>query len=129
MTIDDFARDATHVLVADAGVIFALRVGKPGFRETEGQAIFPQKIFLLESEPGIWVVQNRRPGIGGMRSAIGMQDLVHHNRGILPGFVGINGDRLQYAVGAVSLGLPGRTTIESPVWDLLQSGKGFEVLN
>ena len=58
-----------------------------------------------------------------------MQNLAHHDCSILFGDVRINGNRLQYAVGAVSLCLPGRAAIESPVWDLFQSRKAFEILN
>src|ERR1700740_3215391 len=129
MRIDNFASDTPNVFVADAGIVFTLWIWKTGWREAERTPIFPQKILLLEAEPSIRVIENSCSSIGGVRGAVGMQNLVHYDGSILLGNIGINGNRLQHAIGAMPLGLPCRAAVEPPLRYLFQCRKVVEILN
>src|SRR5215469_133734 len=52
--------DVADVVVADSGVIRALRRGIPAGRETERPAVLIEEIFLLETEPRVGIVENGR---------------------------------------------------------------------
>ncbi len=127
--VHDLAGDVAHVLVADAGVVFALGLGIAFFRETEGPAVHHEEILLLETEPRVGIVQDGGAGIGGMRRAVGMHDFAEDEGGVGLGGVRIAGDGLEDAVGAVALGLPGGAAVKSPVRKHLQRRKAVEIFD
>ena len=132
MLFDDFAGDVTDGLVADAGVIFALRIRESveASGETERTAVFVEEIFLLEAEPGAGIVQDGCASVALMRShTIGHHHFAHDQSAVLAGGVGINGHRLQDTVGATSLSLAGRTAVEIPEGQLLQLRKALKILD
>ena len=122
MRVDDLTGDAADVLVADAGVVLALRGREAAAgREAEGHAVLVEEVFLLEAEPGAGVVEDGGTGVRRMRGdAIGHHDLAHHQHAVLLGAVGVDRDRLEQAVGAAAFGLPRRAAVEAPVGQLLQ---------
>ena len=132
MLFDDFAGDVTDGLVADAGVIFALRIRESveASGETERPAVLIEEILLLETEPGAGVVQDGCASVALMRShTIGHHHFAHDQNAVLAGGVGINGHRLQDTVGATSLSLAGRTAVEIPEGQLLQLRKALKILD
>src|SRR5215472_1060948 len=75
--------DVADVVVADSGVIRALRRGIPAGRETERPAVLIEEIFLLETEPRVGIVENGRALVGGMRRlAVGHHDFAHYQHAI-----------------------------------------------
>ncbi len=129
MFFDDFASDATDVAVADTSIVGALWSGIAGFREAKRAAILVQEVFLFEAEPGIGVVQNGGASVGGMGCAISQVDFAHHKHAVFAGAIGEHGNGLQHAIRVVPLGLPGRTTVESPVWKFFQLGEVIVLLD
>ena len=127
---DDLARDATDVRVADAGVVRALRRRITVRGETERTAVLVEEIFLLEAEPGAFVIEDGRTLVGGVRGlAIGHHDFAHYQRAVFPRGIRIDSDRLQHAIGAVAFGLIGRRTVEAPERKLFQRRKLVEFLD
>ncbi len=59
---DDLAGNVADIAVADAGVVRALRRRIAGLREAERTAVLVEEVFLLEAEPGAFVVQDRSRG-------------------------------------------------------------------
>ncbi len=90
MLLDDLAGDIADVLVADAGIIRALRSGITAFREAERTTVLIKEIFLLKSEPGAGIVQDRGAGVRGVRrDAVRHHHFAHDERAILAGAVGV----------------------------------------
>src|SRR6185503_4754734 len=52
MLFHDLAGGITDVLIADAGIVRALRGGVTADREAERTTVLVEEIFLLEAEPG-----------------------------------------------------------------------------
>src|SRR5204862_6236810 len=50
--VDDLPRDVADVLVADAGVVLALRRGNSLLREAKRRAVSVEEVHLVEPEPG-----------------------------------------------------------------------------
>jgi len=121
--------DVADVVVADAGVIWALRRGIPAGRETERAAVLIEEIFLLETKPRVGIVENGRALVGGMRRlAVGHHDFAHYQRAIATRGIGIDRDRLQHTIGIVSFGLHGRGAVEAPQRQLFQCRERGEFL-
>jgi hypothetical protein len=63
------------------------------------------------------------------RLAVGHHDFAHHEGTIGARGVGIDGNRFQHAIGAVTLGLQGGRAVKAPQRELLQCWKGGEFLD
>jgi hypothetical protein len=121
MLLDDLSRDRADILVANAGVIGPLWRRIAVGREAERPAVLVQEIFLLEAEPGAFVVENGRPLVRGMRrDAIRHHDFAQHQHAVRARGVREDADRFEDAVGAVALGLLGRASVEAPKRKLFQ---------
>ena len=130
MLLDDLARDVADVLVADAGVVGALRRRIAGVREAERAAVLVEEVFLLEAEPGARVVEDGRALVRRVRRlAVGHHHFAHHEHAVLALAVGINRDRLQHAVGAVAFGLHRRAAVEAPQRKLIQRREAVELFD
>ena len=128
--VHDLAGDVAHGGVAHAGVVFPLgRREAAAFGEAQRRAVAVEEILLLESEPGVRIVENGGTGIGRMRSAVGLQDFVQNEHAIFLGGIGVNRDRFEHAVRAVACRLPGRAAVEAPVWKIFELGKAAEVFD
>ena len=101
--VDDLAGDVADVLVADAGVVLALRRREPLAREAERHAVPVEEVLLLEAEPRVGIVRDRRAAVARVRRLVGQEHLAHDERAVGPGRVGEDGDRLQQAVGVAAL--------------------------
>ena len=112
--VHDFAGDVAHGVVADPGVVFALRSREAAFGETEGDSVLIEEVFLLEAEPSVRIVQDGRATVRGMRGSVRQKDFAHHKHAIFLGAVRVNRHRLEHAVRAVPFGLPGGAAVESP---------------
>jgi len=86
---DDLPGDIADGIVADPSVVEALRVGISSFGPAKRLAVLVEEVFLLETEPGAWIVQDRSAGVGWVRRAVGHHDLAHHQCAVLSGGVGI----------------------------------------
>jgi len=94
MLLDDLARDVADILVADAGVIGALGRREAMVGEAERTPVLIEEIFLLEAEPGAFIVEDGGARIGRMRGdAIGHHDFAHHQGAVEAGAVGKDRDR------------------------------------
>ena len=129
MLLDDLAGDIADILVADARVVGTLRGGITTLGEAERAAILIQEVFLLETEPGVRIVENGGAGIGDVGRAVGVVNLAHDEDAVLTGGVRIERDRLQYAVGTAAGGLLGRASVKAPQGQLLELGEAGEFLD
>jgi hypothetical protein len=112
--VDDLPRDLADVLEADAGVVLALRRGEALLREPERRAVLVEEVLLLEAEPRVGVVGDRRAAVRRMRRPVGQQHLAHHEAAVLARGVGEERDRLEEAVRARAVGLARRAAVEVP---------------
>ncbi len=129
MLVDDLAGNVADVGIADAGVVLALGLGETVRGEAERAAILIEEVLLLEAEPRIGVIEDGGTCIGGMRSTIGKQHFIHDKDTVRVGGVGIDGDRLEDAIGAVTLSLPGGGAIEAPIGQIVNLREGNEFLD
>jgi hypothetical protein len=128
--LHELAGDRPDVLEAHARVVRALRRRESALGEAEGRAVLPEKVLLLESEPGVRVVRDRRAGIRGMRRlAIRHHDLIHHQHAVLARDVGIDGHGLEDAVGVFAFGLLRRAPVKPPHGELLELRKAGKFLD
>src|SRR5579872_3209842 len=130
MLFDHFAGNVADILVADAGVIRALRRGITGCREAERAAVLVEEIFLLEAEPGAFVVQNGGALVGGMRGlAVGHHHFAYHEHAVGARAIRIDRNGLEYAIRIVAFSLQCRGAVEAPEWKLVQRRKRSEFLD
>ena len=130
MLFNDFASDIADVLVADAGVVRALRSRVAGFREAERTAVLVEEVFLLEAEPCVFIVEDGRAAVGFMRGdAVRHHDFAHDESAVRTGRVRIDGDGLQHAIRAAAFGLHRRRTVEAPKRKLIERRKCVEFLD
>jgi hypothetical protein len=128
--LDDLAGDVADVLVADAGVVRALRRRVSLLREAERTAVLVEEVLLLEAEPGALVVQDGGAAVRRMRrDAVRHHHFAHHQRAVGAGGIGIDRDRLEHAVRRVALGLHGRRTVEAPQRQLVERRELVELLD
>ncbi len=128
--LDDLTGDVTDGGIADSAVELALRlVGPATLGETEGLSVPVEEILLLESEPGVGIIEDRGTGIGRMRLAVGEKDLAHDEVAVLAGRIDVAGDGLEQTIGAAPLGLAGRAAVKSPHRQILERGGLGELLD
>ena len=130
MLLDDLAGDVADIAVADAGVVRALRRRIAVGREAERTAVLVEEVFLLEAEPGAFIVEDGRALVRGVRGlSVRHHDFAHDKRAVLARSIRIDGDRLQHAIGAVAFGLHGRRAVKTPQRKLFQRRKLVEFLD
>ncbi len=116
------------VLVADARVVLALRRREAAARrEAERSALDVEEVLLLEAEPRVRVVRDRRAAVARMRRPVGQEHLAHHEGAVLAGRVGEDRDRLEHAVGVAAVRLPRRAAVEAPERELLERREPVEL--
>jgi hypothetical protein len=116
MRIHNFACDAADVLVAHAGVVFALRRREAATRgKAERRPVLVQEILLLVSEPRVRVVEDGRAAVARVRGlAVGHHHFAHHEHAVLFRRIRIARDRLEHAVRTAALGLARRAAVKAP---------------
>jgi len=115
--LDDLAGDRADILVADAGIVPALRSRITLFGETKRAAVFIEEILLLKPEPGTVVVEDGCAFVGRMRGlAIGHHDLAQHQHAVGARRVREDPDRLEDAVGTAAFRLHRRASVKAPEW-------------
>jgi hypothetical protein len=78
MLVDHLAGNVADILVADAGVIGALRRRIAARGKAERAAVLIEEVFLFETEPGAGIVENGGAHVRRMRRlAIRQHDLAH----------------------------------------------------
>ncbi len=120
--IYNLAGDGADVFVADTGVILALRRWESAtLRKAEWRSVFVEEIFLLVAKPRAGVVENGCARIARMRRlAIGHHHFAHDEHAVFLGAVGIDGHRLEHAIGCAAFSLTRGAAIEAPVREVLQ---------
>ena len=127
---DHLAGDRADILVADAGVVGALRRRIAGLREAERAAVLVEEIFLLEAEPGAVIVEDGCPLVRWVwRLAVRHHDFAHHQHAVLARAVRENADRLEHAVRTLSFRLHGRASVKAPQRKLFEGRKTVVLLD
>ncbi len=129
MLFDHLAGDVADVLVADAGVIGALRRRIASLRKAERTAVLVEEIFLLETEPRAGIVENGRALVRNVRGAIRHHDFAHDERAVGARAVRIDRDGLEHAIRTVAFSLVRRGTVKTPQRQLLKCRENFEFLD
>ena len=128
--LDDVAGDVADIGEADAAIELALTLGREAtLGEAERCAVLVEEVLLLETEPGVGIVENGGAGVGRMRLAVREEDLAHDEESVLAGRIRIAGDGLEEAIGALAFGLTGGAAVESPHREILQCGEFCEFLD
>ncbi len=127
--LDDLAGDVTDIRVAHARVVGALGGGIATLGEPERTTVLEKEVFLLETEPGVRVVEDRGAGVGNVGSAVGVVDFAHDEHAVLARGIEIHGDGLQHAVGTAAGRLLGGTSVEAPEGKFFELRKAGEVLD
>lgn len=125
--VGDFASHASDVFEADTAVVFTLGVWVTAFGETERYTVLHEEILLLESEPGIGIICDGSAGVGRVGSAIRKHHLTHDEDAVFAGAVGVEGNRLEDAVGVAAFCLLGGGAIEAPLGKLVESRELIEI--
>ena len=86
----------------------------PADREAERRAVLVEEVLLLEAEPRVRVVRDRRAAVARMRRPVREHHLAHHERAVRPRRVGEDRDRLQHAVRVASRRPGGSSCRRSP---------------
>src|SRR5512132_298135 len=79
--VDDLPSDVADVLVADTGVVLALRPGKALLRESERRPVLVEEVLLLEAEPGVGVVCDRGAAVRRVWGSVREKHLTHDEAG------------------------------------------------
>ena len=114
MLFHNGASDVTHIAVAYPRIVTTLRCRIATFGESERATVLVEEVFLLKSEPGVFVVEDGGTGVGRMRGTIGKQHLSHHDKAVYAAGVWVDTHRLEQTIRAAAFGLFGRTTVEAP---------------
>ncbi len=112
--LDDLARNAADIPVTHARVIRTLGRRESVLGKAERGAVLVQEILLLEPEPGVRIVGNRRPRVRRVGLAAGQQHLRHHEEAVRAGAIGEERDWLQQTVRTLAFGLLSRASVEAP---------------
>src|SRR4029079_5744568 len=104
--VDDLTRDLADVLVADTRVVLALRPGKAVLRKSERRPVLVEEVLLLEAEPGVGVVCDRRAAVRRVWGSVREKHLTHDEAGVVARRIGKEPDRLEEAVRARAVRLP-----------------------
>ncbi len=69
---------------------------------------------MFESEPSVFVVDDRCAVVAWMRVTIWKHHLAHHYEGVVASSIWIELDRFEHAVGVAAVRLLRRAAVESP---------------
>lgn len=125
----DCAGDIADVFVANAAIVRALGCGVSAFGKTKNLAVFFKEVFLLESKPSVFVIEDAGAGVGRMGITVGKHDLAHDENAVFTGAVRVKGDWLENAVGVTTVSLLCGGAIEAPLRELLEGGEVIKFLD
>jgi hypothetical protein len=129
MFLNDLASNVTDVLVADAGIVRALRCWVATIGETERATVLIEEILLFKTEPSARVINDRSAAVGWVCVTVWQHDLAHDENAILAGGIRIHGHWLEHAVGLVTGCLACGGAIETPEWEFFQRREGSVFLD
>src|SRR4029079_1588376 len=104
--VDDLPCDVADVLVADTGVVLALRPWKALSRESERRPVLVEEVLLLEAEPCVRVVCDRGAAVRRVWGSVREEQLTHAHAGVVARRIGKEPDGLEEAVRARAVRLP-----------------------
>ena len=125
--VDDLPCDVADVLVADAGVVLALRRGKSLLREAKRRAVRVEEVLLLETEPCVGVVWNRGAAVRRMRRPVRQQHFAHDEVAAVARGIREERDRLQETVRVRARRLARRAAVEVPQRKLVERRLRVEI--